>query len=225
MAVHDLIKLDARIRATISTINTEGLSLHARRADLTDEGLRKQWDRIVAKYTPQVEEIAAQVEEAAAALDNVHGRELEALLPTVPDAGLTAAQELRVARLLDRPGVLELEALPTLIRPHLETPVATVLVEEVQARNPNVTEEYVTAILAEESSLFEEAHRAAQDGRTIVGVLRQGVEELRKALDVANVSGAALDSQNRPGQFLLNLQQAYGEGVQLSVSDKGDIRV
>ena len=132
MATHNLIELDKKIRATITQINAEGLRLHGRRNELTETGLRAQWDRAVEHYRPQVDQIAAEVEEVAAALDKVYGYEVEHLLPSVPAAGLTAAQELRVKRLLDRPGVYEIENLPKVIRPVIETPVATVMVEKAK---------------------------------------------------------------------------------------------
>lgn len=222
MTIYNLFQLDARIRATIATINAASLQLHGRRNELTSEGLRKQWEAVTAKFTPQVDQIAAEVEGVAAALEKVTDYEIGQLLPPVPAAGLNAAQELAVARLLGRPGVLEIEALPEVIRPVIETPVATVMVEEIQLRNESVTDEYVTTILSEESALFAGALRGVQDGRNILGVLRQGVVALRNALEFGNVTGHDIDSHARPGAFIPSLQEMYGENAQFTIGDDGN---
>lgn len=223
MTVYNLFQIDSRIRATITTINSEALRLHGRRADLTEQGLRTQWEQVTAKFAPQVDQIAAEVEEVAAALDKVTDYEVEHLLPEVPAAGLTAAQELRVARVLDRPGALEIENLPGVIRQHLQSPVATTLVEEIQLRNESVTDAYVTTILSEESALFAGALRGVQDGRNILGVLRQGVAALRNAVAISNVNGHEIDSHARPGSFIPSLQEMFGEGAQFTIGDDGNV--
>lgn len=219
MATHDLLKIDSQIRATIAVLNAEGLRLHGRSTDLTEEGKRKEWERLTAKHPQQIATITAEVEAVAAALEKVEDYERDHLLRPVPEVGLNAAQELRVARLLARPGAYELEALPQGIRPHLETVIATVLVEEIQAYNPNVSDAYVSEVLAQESHLYKEALKNRKHGYGALDVLRQGLRDLDTALDFSNVNGAPLDNPHRPGQFLTPMDSIFSS---FKIADNGN---
>lgn len=220
---YNLVALDSRIRATITTLNSEALRLHGRRNELTEEGLRNQWKAVAERHTPAVEEIAREVAEAAAALEKVEEYEVENLLPTAPATGLTAAQELTIARVLNRPGAYEVEALPTVIRPYLGTVIAGVIVEEIKLRNESITDEVVASVLARESVLYSDAVKAVREGQTIIGILSQGLQAVRHALSFDNVNGHEVTAAARPGAYLPSLQKTYGEDVRFSLSADGNI--
>lgn len=222
MTVHDLVKLDARIRETLSAINAAGLQLHGRREDLTDKGLKAQWQEIVNQHTPKVESLATEVDEVAAALSKVHEHETDHLLP---EGALTVAEELFLARLLARPNVYGTQTFAAVIAPHLGTRIATAIVEEVQARNKEVTDEYVSAILASSSVMFGQATRDHQIGTALLDVLRQGIQALRDALDYRNVSDAPLDHHNRPGAGIPTVQAMLGRDAKYRIGSDGDTHV
>ena len=222
MTIHDLVKLDQKIRATITTINSEGLRLFQRREDLTDKGLRTQWEAVVSQYTPKVESLAGEVEEVAVALSKVNEHETDHLLPS---GALSVAEELLLARLLARPGVFDTQTVAAVIAPHLGTKVATALLEEIQARNKEVTDEYVSALLATSSVMFGQATRDHQIGTALLDVLKQGIQALREALDYRNVSDAPLDHHNRPGAGIPHVQAMIGRDASYKIGSDGNTHV
>lgn len=221
MTIYDLIKIDNEIRATIAVINAEGHRLYGKSSELTQEGKRKEWERITAKYPAQIDAITAKIDAIALAVDKVEPHERDALLRPV-GSGLTAAQELAIARLLARPGAYEMEKFAATIGPHLETTTATVMVEEIQAHNPQVDDNFVSAVLAQESRFYKEALESANHVSVALGVLRQGLTELTKALDFSTVNGSDLHNPHRAGVFLTPLDSMFNS---LKIADTGNVHI
>lgn len=227
MAIHDLFATEKKIRTALDEIAKHGLGLHGRKSQYSLEGLRAEWEKLTKGQASRATALAAEVEAIAQAVDKIEGYERAHLLPPVTTP--TAAQELTVARLVARPGFAkELADVGPIIRPYLGTLTATVLVEELQARNKYITEGFIGGVLKDESLMYASTMQAAAHAPTAVGMLRAGVKQLRHALDLeTSVIGHPVDSNARPGHHTrwLPLSTVYKPESGLKVNDQGNFNL
>lgn len=224
MPVLNLSALETSIREAITATNHAGHTLYQRRDHLTHEGLRAEWERLAGPTRKLVEKFTRELEAIKTAAGKIEEYERAELLRPVPVTGLTAAQEATVARLMARPSFAATESVTATITPHLSTVIATVLVEEIQARNDTVTDSFISGVLAAESTLYADAVKIAQRMPTVIGQLRHAISELEKATQFdVSVNGHAADAHARPGHYLVSIHLEFEEPVKIGTD--GNIHV
>lgn len=223
MPVLNLSDFEARINSAIAAANHAGHQLYQRRENLTETGLRAEWDRLSAEHREAVAKFKSELTEINNAASKIEGYERDQLLQ--PTALGNPAEEAAVARLMQRPSFGSLETFADLIRPHLGTRVAGLITQEVQARNTEVTDEFISAVLAQESSLFEDAMTVVNALPTAIGQLRTAVNELEKATRFeVSVNGHPIDGSSRPGAYLQPIAVS-GLASPIRISTEGNLHV
>lgn len=139
-------KVETALIESIAEIGVAWDGLRERKDAYTADGLRTEWERVTLEPRARIEKARDTLDMYEEALSLIAGAERRRLLPAAPAAGYDMTTELAAARVVGRAGKWEHSRLVAALEPLAGTPAASLIVEELQAREL-ITPETVESVL------------------------------------------------------------------------------
>nr|WP_192967556.1 hypothetical protein [Corynebacterium glutamicum] len=220
MAVINPFAIEAELDRIVVSYRTEHAKIATRAAELTGVGKDTQFQKATEPLAASLEAVEATLETYREALGNVEAYERGLVFPPAK-AVYDTATELAVSRVIARPGMDEASGKWTLaqctdnLTPFLETPAATLIVAELEARHL-IDATMITALLAMQPRYKAACTFKKRLEAGLNNVLSPLVESIKRRTEFLNWG----DLRDMPyGQIALETIHDKA-----TISDKGEIK-
>lgn len=219
MAVINPFAIEAELDRIVVSYRTEHAKIATRAAELTGVGKDTQFQKATEPLAASLEAVEATLETYREALGNVEAYERGLVFPPAK-AVYDTATELAVSRVIARPGMEDsgkwtFAQFTDNLMPFLETPAATLIVAELEARHL-VDDTMITALLAMQPRYKAACTFKKRLEAGLNNVLSPLVESIKRRTEFLNWG----DLRDMPyGQIALETIHDKA-----TISDKGEIK-